>query len=172
MVQKRVAFTMIEVILVLVVIGILTAVALPKLAGNRDDAAAKVCEMEATTLLQELTGYYAKHSTFDRIGNMSNIKTGTLLVESQNGIAQIATEVPALDGNAVEYVCNGEILVTYQPVTYEFTNLQGRIIRQAGMTTTGNSAVKSNVAKIVYSEFMKKHWFKPDTPGYVIGSNN
>lgn len=36
--KKRSAFTMVELIFVIVVIGILSAVAIPKLAANRDDA--------------------------------------------------------------------------------------------------------------------------------------
>lgn len=172
MTQNRAAFTMIEIILVLVVIGILTAVALPKLAGNRDDASAKVCESEATSLLQELAGYYAKHGFFDSVENMSNIRTGTLLLPGNNGIAQIGTIIPALDGNAVDYVCNGEIIATYQPVTHLFTDINGNTVKQAGITTTGNSTATTNVARIVYEDLNSKNWFKPVAPGYVLGSNN
>ena len=52
------AFTMIELIFVIVIIGILAAVAIPKLAATRDDAEISKIVANARILLQDFQNYY------------------------------------------------------------------------------------------------------------------
>jgi len=52
------AFTMIELIFVIVIIGILAAVAIPKLAATRDDATIANIITNARTLLRDASSYY------------------------------------------------------------------------------------------------------------------
>jgi len=52
------AFTMIELIFVIVIIGILAAVAIPKLAATRDDAEISKIVANARILLQDFQSYY------------------------------------------------------------------------------------------------------------------
>jgi len=52
------AFTMIELIFVIVIIGILAAVAIPKLAATRDDAKIANIITNARTLLRDAPSYY------------------------------------------------------------------------------------------------------------------
>jgi len=52
------AFTMIELIFVIVIIGILAAVAIPKLAATRDDAEVSKIVANERVLLQDFQNYY------------------------------------------------------------------------------------------------------------------
>ena len=51
-------FTMIELIFVIVILGILAAVAIPRLAATRDDAEVSKAATNVATVVTELTGFY------------------------------------------------------------------------------------------------------------------
>ncbi len=64
MYQKRTAFTMIELIFVIVIIGILSAIAIPKFSATRDDALdARDCKNIATCITDLASEYTAKQTT-------------------------------------------------------------------------------------------------------------
>jgi len=104
------AFTMIELIFVIVIIGILAAVALPKLAASRDDAEASVCISEIGQLIEEVSAEYVKvgYSTFkdETVSDMTNIKNIT--ADDSKGI-KIDNKV---DTVGIIYLCGGEEIVT------------------------------------------------------------
>ena len=103
------AFTMVEVIFVIVIIGILAAVAIPKLAASRDDAEASVCIREVGQLIEEVASEYAKvgYSTFKdkTISLMTNIPLIT--ADDTRGL-KIDNKV---DTVGIIYICGGEEIV-------------------------------------------------------------
>jgi prepilin-type N-terminal cleavage/methylation domain-containing protein len=162
------AFTMIELVFVIVIIGILTAVAVPKLTANRDDALAKVCTQEASQLLQELLYYYAKNTYFDAIENMSNLNVGINGTEN-NGIKEGAGTVPSFT-QAVTYTCYGEDIVTYIPMQSTYTDTKGKVHDQFGIVTTDPGGQTTVQAKIAVTDLAHSSFYKAN-PGYVIGGN-
>ena len=103
------AFTQIELIFVMLVIGILAAVAIPRLAESRDDANAAICTQKAQQLLSEISANYtnigySKFSTLP-IEEMTNIEVGMI---EKNGISSAQG---SLVTNGIRYMCGGENIV-------------------------------------------------------------
>ncbi|GEM_PF-2504823 len=110
--NSRAAFTMVEIIFVIVIMGILMAVALPRLAAKRDDADASRCAYDVGQLLHEISnsyindGYWAFKVT--EIGDITNVKTG--ISDSEDGIIEDPDKI--LDGSSISYRCGGEVIAT------------------------------------------------------------
>ena len=67
---------MIELIFVIVILGILAAVAIPKLAATRDDAEISKTASNIQTLISDLGSYYTSQGEFaSDPKKMSNVKT-------------------------------------------------------------------------------------------------
>jgi len=75
--MKRAGFTMIELIFVIVILGILAAVAIPKLAATRDDAKIAKGASAVSTAVTDLGAYYTARGSFGKLGDMTNVKFST-----------------------------------------------------------------------------------------------
>jgi len=75
--MKRAGFTMIELIFVIVILGILAAVAIPKLAATRTDAEVSKGASDVATLVSDLGAYYTSQGKFNfdaaGVATMTNV---------------------------------------------------------------------------------------------------
>ena len=87
--MKRAGFTMIELIFVIVILGILAAVAIPKLAATRDDAKIAKGATELATTVSDIGAYYTANGALTKAETMSNVFAGdtTDLNTSGNSIS-------------------------------------------------------------------------------------
>ena len=70
----RNAFTMVELVFVIVIIGILAAIAIPKIAATRDDAKVAGVSQAVATAASEIAGYAVGQGTIeDNMSVMSNV---------------------------------------------------------------------------------------------------
>ncbi|WP_078435793.1 type II secretion system protein [Campylobacter pinnipediorum] len=68
-------FTMIELIFVIVILGILAAVAVPRLTATRDDAEIAKAATNLTTLVSDITSYYTSQGELaSKIKDMTNVQ--------------------------------------------------------------------------------------------------
>lgn len=68
------AFTIIELIFVIVILGILAAIVTPKLVATRDDALVAKTATDLTTIIMEVGTYYTSHNSFkDNLKEMTYV---------------------------------------------------------------------------------------------------
>jgi len=102
---------MIELIFVIVIIGILAAVAIPRLAATRDDAKIATCMDGASSFMQQVSAYYTSQGTLGSVGDMTNFPVATT-TNKLNGFSSITDSLEA-DAATVDYLCDGGTVMTF-----------------------------------------------------------
>jgi len=81
--MKRSGFTMIELIFVIVILGILASVAIPKLTATRDDAKISKIDQNVVTLVQDAASYYTSQgnskwkAATTKVSDVTNVPLST-----------------------------------------------------------------------------------------------
>ena len=88
-------FTMIELIFVIVILGVLASVAIPRLAATRDDAEVAKAATNLSTAISDIAAYYTAKGSF---GVASKDKDGNVLKNSKK-TASFSAMTNALDSD-------------------------------------------------------------------------
>ena len=108
--MKRAGFTMIELIFVIVILGILAAVAIPKLSATRDDAKVSTEVSNLATCVQDAGSEYTADGNISDINTTSSackqlncftisVSDGNLTVSNNSGGDAYCTQAQTLAGN-------------------------------------------------------------------------
>ena len=110
--KKRKGFMILELIIVVAIIGILAAVAVPNLIGMTDEAKVARIQSDLTTVGTAVELYYVKNGTYP-----ANIDA---LVNTADGKKGYLKSVPEPPDKNVQYTIgtNGEVTATFNGVTY------------------------------------------------------
>jgi len=137
--KSKKAFTLMELIFTIVIIAILAAIAIPRLAATVDDAKISVSLNHIGTLINDFSSYYTTHEQFSsNINDMTNINdinyTTPWNAATQSGILAYYTldEQNNLERCIDLHLSNIEGNITIK----SFSSAQGTICKNLQMTPT------------------------------------
>ncbi len=76
--NNRKGFTLIELVVVIAILGILAALAIPRLSGSREKAVKATVEADARTIFSDLEVKYAEDGKYPESYTLSGSFTGTV----------------------------------------------------------------------------------------------
>ena len=147
--MKRSGFTMIELIFVIVILGILASVAIPKLAATREDAKISKIDQNVATLVADAAAFY----TSQGLANWKNNKTvadvtNVPLSTSATAMADASTSKIAPNTGSTDFYINADKDHNCLKVT---TTPDGNMTIAKGTDTSGTvcAQVQKDVASMI-----------------------
>ena len=145
-------FTMIELIFVIVILGVLASVAIPRLAATRDDAEVAKAATNLTTAVSDITAYYTAKGSFKdsqsnaitdftKITNALN-KNGELVVKGKTVCVKVAALPITATNDKVEIKLNFGAAGSSDAVCTQLRKLPG-ILTMCGVDTTTGTTTPS-----------------------------
>ena len=146
-------FTMIELIFVIVILGILASVAIPRLAATRTDAEISAAVANIRTFLSDVASYYAVNGEFARdFSVMTNVKFKSL--NNSNGGSYGILESGKADTDKDLDSClqigvaeddKGRGIVFFLPVLQNNNTVCKAVLKSAPMQQFLKSTVSTNI---------------------------
>ena len=155
-------FTMIELIFVIVILGVLASVAIPRLAATRDDAEVAKAATNLTTAVSDLTAYYTAKGHFKTsAGANANIsdftkftnaltKDGKLNVKGSTTCVEVILPTTGTAGNTANASDKVELDLKFTldgPVCKQLAKLPG-VKAMCGKGDSDNISAGSGKCKI------------------------
>ena len=141
-------FTMIELIFVIVILGILASVAIPRLAGTREDAEISTAVANLRTLVSDANVYYVTKGDLKEKGSTNDAKWGAITSVPVSAADAVVTTEAKLKVGGED--CIGVTLVEKAgdtPAHIQFTKV----------TPTGATAATGICGKVQGSDQLKAY---------------
>jgi len=144
----KTAFTMMELIFVIVILGILAAVAIPKLTATRDDARTAALTTQIKAATREVISYYTSKGgeiNFSNISNTSQIVLYELIEHGWVDIQDSNTAIVYSDREnklgCLRYVTNGEVIGVEYNTSNNTTlcNAIKKVVKERNYTVLGST---------------------------------
>lgn len=160
-------FTMIELVFVIVILGILAGIAIPRLAATRDDASATKAAMEIKDVITQVAAYYTINGKWAEAAETAagkemiktdgvDITTTTKGTNLQN-LSSTLNTVVGRTGNAADQ--------WYKCISITPSNTDGKIVIASKATETSSYC---NTVRLVPAV---KDWIDLGTTGIIIGGS-
>ena len=98
--RNRKGFTLIELLIVVVIIGILAAIAIPKFAATKDKAKLASVRTDVRNLMTAEEAYFSDYSTFGSFAQLQTASNFTLSTGNTGAVTPLVSGYTAIVTNA------------------------------------------------------------------------